>query len=78
VDALAHVRLNDQALGEVIASDSARFDITDRLAPRNVLVIEIEKPCRTMEQCGNSSFRENMAGGLIGEVRLEIEEPGHG
>jgi hypothetical protein len=52
----------------------ARFDITALLQPRNELTIDVLLPeiaagCLPLSRPG----RENLAGGLIGLVRLEIE-----
>ena len=53
----------------------ARFDITSLLQPRNELVIEVLLPA---VEAGAARFsrprREGQPGGLIGLVRLEIEE----
>jgi beta-galactosidase/beta-glucuronidase len=55
------VSLNGETLGAVEATGGPfRFDVTDRLALRNALVIEVE----SLEQ----------PGGLTGGVRLEIAE----
>ncbi len=56
----AAVRLNGRLLGGVGLGDAVgRFDITDLLADRNALEIDVG--------------RELPAGGLVGQVRLEIE-----
>jgi hypothetical protein len=75
VDALGHVSLNGELLGEVSAPTSARFDVTHRLARHNELVIEVELP-RVTGQCSvlaRPAGREDQPGGLVGEVRLEID-----
>ena len=76
VDAFASVSLNGQALGEVSGPEwNARFNVTDYLEPRNILVLEIEKPRLNTPRCyaGVSDVRGGLPGGPIGEVRLEIK-----
>lgn len=49
------------------------LDVTDRLKPRNELVVEIalpEDPEGKLPRCG----RHGRAGGLLGEVRLEVRQ----
>ena len=58
----AIVSLNGQLLGEISDTDPGNFEVTDRLDFRNVLEVIVEQPADTAEP-----------GGLIGEVRLEIE-----
>jgi hypothetical protein len=53
----ATVQLNGEALGEL--TGEARFDVTDRLAVRNHVVVELEA---IDDQCG-----------IVGEVVIEIE-----
>ncbi len=76
VDAFGVVSLNGQPLGEVGLSDTApRFDITALLQPHNELRIEVELPRLTADSAPLvRPGRENLPGGLIGEVRLEIFE----
>jgi len=63
------VNFFDQPLGEVLHDASpGRFDITDHLQDHNRLDIIVEHPSAGRE--GEAS----QAGGLIGEVRLEIED----
>ena len=52
------VRLNGQDLGPIEEGVPFAFDVTDRLALRNLLEVEIEAP--------------NDLGGITGEVSLEI------
>lgn len=60
-DPQASLTLNDEPLGTIDGPASpAEFDVTDRLRERNVLVAIVESADR--------------AGGLTGEVRLEIRE----
>lgn len=67
------VELNHERLGEVRCR-AARFDITDRLLSSNRLEILVSHPALdgriTSSDDGNTP-----PGGLVGEVRLEIEEP---
>ena len=63
------VTLANQELGEVVAGRSpARFDVTDCLEDHNRLEIIVEYPVPGV------NFIAAEPGGLIGEVRLEIEE----
>jgi hypothetical protein len=63
----AQVRLNGQALGELrFGGPAARFDVARLLAVKNSLEIEVEHP----EPDDGS---RGATGGLVGEVRLEIE-----
>lgn len=62
----AAVRINEHPLGEVCHGGPAgRFDITSLLAPSNLLEIEVE---HSKDDAG-----DGRCGGLVGEVRLEIE-----
>jgi hypothetical protein len=76
-DAWGEVRLNDGALGSVAAGEpAARYDVTDRLLERNELIIEVECPQVTPESAPLTrpdDRAEEDAGGLVGEVRLEID-----
>ena len=74
VDAFGCAALNGQELGEIAAGGHVwRCDITARLRPRNELVVEVELP---QLAAGSPSparpGREDLPGGLVGEVRLEI------
>lgn len=76
VDAFASVSLNNQAIGEVPGPEShARFNVTEYLKPRNILVLEIEKPRLNGPRCyaDVSDSRHGLPGGPIGEVRLEFD-----
>lgn len=67
--------LNETRLGEITGATSpARFDITDRLAPRNELIIDVEFSARCPDIHQASNFEPRACRGLTGEVRLEIEE----
>ena len=58
----ATVSLNGQPLGEVEGDDPGNFEVTGRLEFRNILEVIVEQPADAPEP-----------GGLVGEVRLEIE-----
>ena len=69
------VRLNGKVLGDVrFCCEAGRFDITGLLEEQNRVDIEVEHP--ELDDEGNSSGdgSEFLPGGLVGEVRLEIEE----
>lgn len=74
VDAFGRAALNGQALGDVLGyALPASFDVTELLAPSNELLLDVELSADS----GNGSTvlrpgRENMPGGPIGEVRLEV------
>lgn len=68
----ARVVLVEDTLGIVSAGGpTQRFDITHRLSPTNTLEIFVEHPPSESEAVESES---QLPGGLIGEVRLEIEE----
>lgn len=73
---LARVVMVEEMLGEVAADGPPqRFDITHRLSPHNRLEIFVDHPALADldgKEHGSSGDRE--PGGLVGEVRLEIEE----
>lgn len=71
VDAFGAVALNGRQLGEARGYASpASFDVTELLQPGNELLLEVELP---RESAGVlRPGRENLPGGPIGEVRLEI------
>jgi hypothetical protein len=72
---LARVVMAEETLGVVAASGpSQRFDVTHRLSSHNRLEIFVDHPA-TLDGSsivGDSAFVP--PGGLVGEVRLEIEE----
>lgn len=69
VDFLATIHLNGELIGRQSWDDGDhRYDITSMLKPRNELQIVVELP-----DDAPRPGRENQPGGLIGEVRLEIE-----
>jgi len=77
-DATAVARLNERPLGEIRGPRSAaRIDVTELLAARNVLVVDVElPPLDAAAERAARPVREGLPGGLIGEVRLEIESGG--
>ena len=75
VDALGRVVLNGEQLGEISLADGpSRFEITGRLQERNELAVEVELPAYALpeEESQHRGDRIGQAGGLFGEVRLEI------
>jgi len=77
-DATAVARLNERPLVEICGLGSAtRIDVTDLLAQRNLLVVDVElPPLDAAAERAARPGREGLPGGLIGEVRLEIESGG--
>lgn len=72
---LARIVMLDETLGVVAADGSPRqFDITHRLSPENRLEIFVDHPATTDGEPIASLPASLPAGGLVGEVRLEIEE----
>ena len=74
VDAFGAASLNGSQLGEVRGyALPASFDITGQLLPSNELAIDVELPAETSGVASPlRPGRETLAGGPIGEVRLEI------
>jgi hypothetical protein len=74
VDAFGAVALNGSELGRVRGyALQASFDVTELIAPNNELLLDVELPPEASG--GTLSLRpgrEALAGGPIGEVRLEI------
>jgi hypothetical protein len=74
VDYFGTVLLNGVRLGELSGyAVAAPFDVRELLAPRNLLLLDVELPsyaagAKAPERPG----RESLPGGPIGEVRLEI------
>lgn len=58
----ATVSLNGTRLGEVTGDDPGNFEVTDKLAFRNLLEVVVEQPADAPEP-----------GGIVGIVQLEIE-----
>jgi hypothetical protein len=70
---IARVVLVEETLGVVEARGPAqRFDITHRLSPDNRLEIFVDHPA--VEDDTTLDSATLAPGGLVGEVRLEIEE----
>jgi hypothetical protein len=71
----ARVVLVEDTLGVVVAGGPAgRFDITHRLLPTNRLEIFVDHPALEEGRILGGEAELSLAGGLVGEVRLEIEE----
>lgn len=69
------VSLSGKQLGKVYWGGAAgRFDVTDLLEDHNRLEIVVEHPVLDGTQRHNDDDSTSPAGGLVGEVRLEIEE----
>jgi hypothetical protein len=69
------VHLGDELLGQVRQGDPpGRFDITERLQEHNYLTIVVEHPALDAAARPIDDNTAHLAGGLVGEVRLEIEE----
>src|SRR4029079_7101251 len=69
------VRVNRSFLGDVrYGSAPGRFDITDLIEDHNVVDIDGEHPELDDEGNAPDDGSEFVPGGLVGEVRLEIEE----
>jgi len=75
VDLRATCELNARALGPIEGYRRAvRFDITSELAERNELTVDVElPPLDYQSEQGLRPDRAGLPGGIIGEVRLEIE-----
>jgi len=74
VDYSANIQLNGQTLGRATWGDGPQaFAIREHLQPRNQLDIDISLPIDLdLPAAHNRAQRNAQAGGLIGEVRLEI------
>ena len=75
VDALGSVTLNDQHLGDIPpGADPTRFEITILLQQRNQLEIIVDLPLTDSDSADLiRPNRKQEAGGLIGEVKIEIQ-----
>ena len=75
VDAFGSAALNEHPLGEIPSGGNPqRFEVTRLLQPFNQLVIEVELPRSTADSAPlPRPKRDDLPGGLVGEVRLEIE-----
>ena len=78
VDTWAHVTLNETHLGEIRdGTQDVAFDVGSCLEKRNRLQIDVELPRVTPESPPLQRYgRNGLAGGLVGEVRLEIYASG--
>jgi hypothetical protein len=74
VDFFGSVQFNGTPLGAMQGyNQPTAFEVRQLLAPRNMLLIEVELPVYESPAAGPvRPGRENLPGGLIGEVRLEI------
>jgi len=71
---VARVMMSEETLGTVAAGGAAgRFDITHLLNPHNRLEIFVDHPAPVDSSIGDGETLK-LPGGLVGEVRLEIEE----
>jgi hypothetical protein len=77
----ARVMMSEETLGTVVAGGGAgRFDITHLLSPHNRLEIFVDHPALAdLPKLVDGRIRDGddalrLPGGLVGEVRLEIEE----
>ncbi|HEX2477538.1 MAG TPA: hypothetical protein VHK01_22470 [Lacipirellulaceae bacterium] len=69
------IKLNGKPLGDVSwRGPNFRFDITDLVEDHNRLEIVVEHPALDGDWVANDDSDINQPGGLVGEVRLEIEE----
>ena len=75
VDALGSVTLNGQHLGDIPAgSDPTRFEITILLQQRNQLEVVVDLPMTDSNSAPlNRPNPGQRGGGLIGEVKIEIQ-----
>lgn len=72
---LARVMMGDDVLGTVVATGPAqRFDITHRLESFNRVEIVVDHPALANGEIAEGAVDVSLPGGLVGEVRLEIEE----
>jgi beta-galactosidase/beta-glucuronidase len=77
VDHRATLALNGQPLGEITAAGrDHRFDITPLLCLHNSLEIDVTLPAEIYDDASARGDRAGGSGGLIGEVRLEIQTTG--
>lgn len=68
------VHLNHKRLADALLwGDTGRYEVTTLLADHNQLEIVVEHPALDERGMANDDEAE-AAGGLVGEVRLEIEE----
>ena len=77
VDCFGEVSLNGTTLGRIVGERTdQRFLVTKLLQSANELsiVVELPRDDPNSSPLPRPAGRENLPGGLIGEVRLEIEE----
>ncbi len=71
---LARVIMLEETMGVVAPTGTPqRFDITHRLGPHNRLEIIVDHPVLDGEHSSLNDPQLHLSGGLVGEVRLEIE-----
>ncbi len=71
----ASVMMSEESLGVVKADGPPlRFDITHLLSPQNRLEVFVDHPVIAEGRTTESGAASLPPGGLVGEVRLEIEE----
>jgi hypothetical protein len=69
------IRLSGKRLGDVSREGAAgRFDITELLGDHNRLEIIVDHPALDARGSANDDGGTRLPGGLVGEVRLEIED----
>ena len=74
VDHEGAIVLNDRPLGRTRGTASVhRVDVTALLAPHNLLMIEVDLPAAVRDDEQARGDRCGKPGGLVGEVRLEID-----
>jgi beta-galactosidase/beta-glucuronidase len=77
IDGVDHhglVTLNGTPLGQVAGcARPARFDVTELLQSHNTLEVEVSLDRETFHDSSLRGQRAGQSGGLVGEVRLEIE-----
>jgi hypothetical protein len=72
---VARVIFSEETLGTVAAGDApGRFDVTHLLNSHNRLEIFVDHPAVAEGQIESDDSTVHCTGGLVGEVRLEIEE----
>jgi beta-galactosidase/beta-glucuronidase len=73
IDHEAQVTLNGQALAQFRGCrETHRVEITRALAPNNVLAVDVSLAAEVFDDARIRGQRAGGAGGLFGEVRLEI------
>jgi hypothetical protein len=72
VDCSGRMALNGRVLG-ALDRQAARFEITMHMAPHNVLEVEVSLSAAQFHDPLARGERVGLAGGPVGEIRLEIE-----